>query len=69
MEKIAAQNPALYEAYNTLPKFREWLVEDVLECNYQDVILDMRDAIERYADTSEVQEWAKIALPYLWISF
>ncbi len=63
MDEIAEQNPALYEVYNTFPKFREWLVEDVLERNYQDVILDMRDAIERYADTSEAQEWAKVTLP------
>ncbi|MDE7219648.1 MAG: N-6 DNA methylase, partial [Oscillospiraceae bacterium] len=61
MEEIKEQNPALHEAYHTLPKFREWLIEDILEQTYQDVITDSRDAVQRYAGTPDAPAWIQEA--------
>ena len=59
MEEIAADYPDIAEAYLGLPMFREWLVEDLLERNYQDVLTDSRIAPERYANDSDAPDWAK----------
>lgn len=56
MDEIRADNPALHEAYHTLPKFREWLIEDILEQTYQD-IPDPNDAVRRYADAPDAPAW------------
>ncbi len=61
MEEIKEQNPALHEACHTLPKFREWLIEDILEQTYQDVITDSRDAVQRYAGTPDAPAWIQEA--------
>ena len=61
MEEIKEQNPALHEACHTLPKFREWLIEDILEQTYQDVITDPRDAVQRYAGTPDAPAWIQEA--------
>ncbi len=58
MEEVKEQNPDLYEAYHTLPKFREWLIEDILEQTYQD-ITDPRDAVERNADNPDAPAWVR----------
>ena len=63
MEEIKEENPALYEAYHTRPKFREWLVEDILEQTYQDVTTDARDAVQRYAGTPDAPAWIQEDAP------
>ncbi|MDE7244107.1 MAG: hypothetical protein K2O18_09045, partial [Oscillospiraceae bacterium] len=63
LKHVAFGDTDMMAAYHTLPKFREWLIEDLLERNYQDVAIDPRDALERYADSPEVPEWAKDAPP------
>ena len=50
-------------AYHTLPKFREWLIEDLMERNYQDVSFDQRDAPDRHSHDADAPEWAKDAPP------
>ena len=61
MEEIKEQNPALHEACHTLPKFREWLIEDILEQTYQDYITDPRDAVQRYAGMPDAPAWIQEA--------
>ncbi len=63
MEEIAADHPNMAEAYLNLPMFREWLVDDLLEHNYQDIIADPRIAPERYAGDPDMPDWAKQPAP------
>ena len=56
MEELGPDNPDLFNAYASLPMFREWLVEDILERNYQDYSLDPRDAIERNMDSEDAPD-------------
>lgn len=58
LEEIAESQPDLYNAF-ALPRFREWMVEDILERTYQDYITDSRDAIARFADDPAAPEWAR----------
>ncbi|MDE7243659.1 MAG: hypothetical protein K2O18_06755, partial [Oscillospiraceae bacterium] len=51
--------PDIMAAYQSLPMFREWLVEDILERNYQDVVTDQRLAPERYANSPDAPEWVR----------
>ncbi len=53
--------PEIRAAYQLLPMFREWLVEDVLERNYQDVP-DGLEAPVRHANDQDAPEWLKEAL-------
>ncbi len=58
VEEIADSQPELYEAFHSLPKFREWMVEDILLRTYDDVLLDNRDALSRHAEDPDYPEWA-----------
>ena len=58
LEEIAESQPALRHAFS-LPMFREWMVEDILERTYQDYITDKRDAIARHADEPDTPVWAR----------
>jgi len=49
--------PDLREALG-LPMLREWLVEDLLERTYQDVILDIRTHLERNERNPDAPAWA-----------
>ena len=49
---------AFYEAYNILPLFKEWLVEDVFQRTYQDYLTDKRDSITIHAGDLNVPDWA-----------
>ena len=63
LNHVAGEDSETITACKTLPKFREWLIEDLMERSYQDVAIDPRDALERYADSPDVPEWAKGAPP------
>ena len=63
MKHVATGYPDIMAAYHTLPRFREWLIEDLMERNYQDVSLDQRDAPDRHSKDADVPEWAKGAPP------
>ncbi len=58
VEDIADSQPELYEAFHSLPKFREWMVEDILQLTYDDVLIDSRDALLRHAGELDFPEWA-----------
>ena len=49
--------PALYHAYTTLPDFREYLVDDILERTYQDVITDQRTGVEKHEHDENAPAW------------
>ena len=57
--EAARFNPDIMAAYQALPMFSEWLVEDILESYYQDVVIDQRLAPERYADSPDAPAWAR----------
>ena len=63
VKHVATGYPDMMAAYHTLPKFREWLIEDLMERNYQDVSLDQRDAPDRHSKDVDAPEWAKDAPP------
>ena len=50
-------NAALYEAYTTLPEFREYLIDDILERTYQDVATDTRTSVEQHEHDSAAPVW------------
>ena len=62
INEIMESQPELYDAFQSLPMFRAWMVEDILERTYQDVVTDTRDAIERHAGEPDAPEWAKEAV-------
>ena len=62
INEIMESQPELYDAFQSLPMFRAWMVEDILERTYQDVVMDTRDAIEKHAGEPGAPEWAKEAV-------
>lgn len=61
VQSMKEDNPAFYEAYSTLPMFREWLVEDVYQRTYQDYITEKRDCVTLHADDPDAPEWVREA--------
>jgi N12 class adenine-specific DNA methylase/adenine-specific DNA methylase len=57
-ETAGIEYPGLADAY-VLPKFRDWLIEDILDCTYQDVIYDERDRVTRHETDNNTPDWAK----------
>ena len=53
------EHPDFYEAYATLPQFREWLHEDVFERTYQDYLTEPRDLVTIHADDPDAPEWVR----------
>ena len=60
---VASGYPDIMTAYQTLPKFREWLIEDILERNYRGAAVDAPDGPERHANDPDAPEWARGAPP------
>ncbi|MCM1234431.1 MAG: DEAD/DEAH box helicase family protein, partial [Ruminococcus flavefaciens] len=61
LDEIAESQPELYHAFQSLPLFREWMVEDILERTYQDVTTERQDAIGRHGKEADAPEWAREA--------
>ncbi len=59
LDSIEDSRPELYHAFLTLPGFREWMVGDILERTYQDVVTDTRDAVARHAGEPDAPEWVQ----------
>lgn len=51
--------PNFYEAYITLPQFREWLHEDVFQRTYEDVVTEPSDSVTLRANDPDAPEWVK----------
>ena len=62
VEKAAGEYPDIMKALHTLPKFSEWLIEDILERNYAWAPSAPKRATERYADTPDAPEWVRKTL-------
>lgn len=52
--------PALYEAYTTLPDFREYLIDDILERTYQDMVTDRRTSVEQHENDPDAPAWVPL---------
>lgn len=53
------EHSAFYEAYTTLPQFKEWVVEDVFQRTYQDYLTEKRDSVTLHADDLNAPEWVR----------
>ena len=53
------KRPALHEAYTTLPDFREYLVEDILQRTYQDMAADSRTSVEKHEKEANAPAWVR----------
>jgi len=53
------EHPAFYEAYTTLPQFKEWLAEDVFQRTYEDYLTEKRDSVTLHADDPDAPEWVR----------
>ena len=53
------EHPDFYEAYATLPQFREWLQEDVFQRTYQDYLTEPRDLATTHGDDPDAPEWVR----------
>lgn len=56
---MSEEHPDFYEAYTNLPRFKEWLSEDVFQRTYQDHLTEKRDSITLHADDPDVPEWVR----------
>ncbi|MDR0294492.1 MAG: DEAD/DEAH box helicase family protein [Oscillospiraceae bacterium] len=57
-EASADNYPGLSKAFS-LPQFREWLVEDILDRAYQNVISDRRDGVAQHEIHPNCPDWAR----------
>jgi hypothetical protein len=59
VESMEEGHPAFYEAFTSLPRFSDWMVDDLFERVYQDVLIDPRDSVEKYEHDPGAPEWAQ----------
>ena len=57
LERLEGQHHALVQAYHTLPLFRDWVLEDLLERYYQDVNIDPRDSVQKHMGEPDAPAW------------
>jgi len=55
------EHASFYEAYTTLPQFREWLIEDVFQRTYQDYLTEKRDMVTIKAGDPDAPAWVREA--------
>ena len=60
---VTGGNPDALAAYEKLPMFREWMIEDLLERNYNGSAIDAPDGPQLHANDPDAPEWAKGAPP------
>ena len=65
LEQNAKTAPLYLEASQSWENFKDWLVEDIFQRTYQDVITDRRDAVALYQDSKDAPQWVRgIMVPY-----
>ena len=65
LEQNAKTAPLYLEASQNWENFKDWLVEDIFQRTYQDVITDRRDAVALYQDSKDAPQWVRgIMIPY-----
>lgn len=66
LEQNAKTAPLYLEASQNWENFKDWLVEDIFQRTYQDVITDRRDAVALYQDSMDAPQWVRgIMVPYV----
>ena len=66
LEQNAKTAPLYLEASQNWENFKDWLVEDIFQRTYQDVITDRRDAVALYQDSKDAPQWVRgIMVPYV----
>ena len=65
LEQNAKTAPLYLEASQNWENFKDWLVEDIFQRTYQDVITDRRDAVALYQDSKDAPQWVRgMMAPY-----
>ena len=65
LEQNAKTAPLYLEASQNWENFKDWLVEDIFQRTYQDVITDRRDAVALYQDSKDAPQWVRgMMVPY-----
>ena len=65
LEQNAKTAPLYLEASQNWENFKDWLVEDIFQRTYQEVITDRRDAVALYQDSKDAPQWVRgIMVPY-----
>lgn len=65
LERNAKTAPQYLEASQNWENLKDWLVEDIFQRTYQDVITDRRDAVALYQDSKDAPQWVRgIMVPY-----
>ena len=65
LDQNAKTAPLYLEASQNWENFKDWLVEDIFQRTYQDVITDRRDAVALYQDSKDAPQWVRgIMVPY-----
>ena len=65
LEQNAKTAPLYLEASQNWENFKDWLVEDIFQRTYQDVITDRRDSVALYQDSKDAPQWVRgIMVPY-----
>ena len=65
LEQNAKTAPLYLEASQNWENFKDWLVEDIFQRTYQDVITDRRDAVALYQNSMDAPQWVRgIMVPY-----
>ena len=65
LEQNTKTAPLNLEASQNWENFKDWLVEDIFQHTYQDVITDRRDAVALYQDSKDAPQWVHgIMVPY-----
>ena len=65
LEQNAKTAPLYLEASQNWENFKDWLVEDIFQHTYQDVITDRRDAVALYQDSQDAPQWVRGSMvPY-----
>ena len=59
LEQNAKTAPLHLEASQNWENFKDWLVEDIFQRTYQDVITDRRDAVALYQDSKDAPQWVR----------
>ena len=59
LEQNAKTAPLYLEASQSWENFKDWLVEDIFQRTYQDVITDRRDAVALYQDSKDAPQWVR----------
>lgn len=59
LEQNAKTAPLYLEASQNWENFKDWLVEDIFQRTYQDVITDRRDAVALYQDSKDAPQWMR----------